>query len=108
MSGGIIDEYNSYQGVVVSVITVVVCSLCYICSYQKAREGERRYTKVEKRLLLCAFASSFPFFIELIRSMLVLSSFRLKNDLYKYVTELWLVTPPCNSFFLPTPVNCKL
>ncbi|KAL6732324.1 hypothetical protein Aduo_003096 [Ancylostoma duodenale] len=89
MSGGIIDECNSYQGVVISVIIVVVCSLCYICSYQKARKGERRYTRVEKRLLLCAFASSFPFCIELIRSMLVLSSFRLKSDLYKHVTELW-------------------
>ncbi|EYB84873.1 hypothetical protein Y032_0308g2049 [Ancylostoma ceylanicum] len=89
MSGGIIDEYNSYQSVLISATTVVICSICYISSYQKARKGEHRFTRVEKRLLLCAFASSVPFCFELIRSILVLLSFRLKNDLYRCVTELW-------------------
>ncbi|EYC26807.1 hypothetical protein Y032_0010g975 [Ancylostoma ceylanicum] len=87
MSGGPLGEYNSYQGAVVSVVTVAVCSACYTCSYRKTKQ--RKYAMVEQRLLLCAIASAVPFCIEMVRSILVLLSAKLKNDLFKTMTSLW-------------------
>ncbi|CAJ0595697.1 unnamed protein product [Cylicocyclus nassatus] len=92
MSGGMIDEYNSYQGVIISIFTVITCSICYVYSFWKARITTRTINAtqlIEYRILLCAIASSFPFCFEMIRSILVLLSFRSKNDLYIWVTELW-------------------
>ncbi|KAL6728192.1 hypothetical protein Aduo_009991 [Ancylostoma duodenale] len=87
MIGGGLGDYNSYQGAAISVITVAVCSVCYMCSYRKAKQ--RKYAMVELRLLLCAIASAVPFFLEMVRSILILFSAHLKNDLYKAMTSLW-------------------
>ncbi|KAK6726009.1 hypothetical protein RB195_004370 [Necator americanus] len=89
MSGGVIDRYSAIQGVIVAFSTIVICSICYICSYTKARKSDYKHRMVDRRLLVCALASSLPFCIEFVRSLLILFSFELKNNLYRSMTEFW-------------------
>ncbi|ETN68605.1 hypothetical protein NECAME_15738 [Necator americanus] len=89
MSGGVIDRYSAIQGVIVAFATIVICSICYICSYIKARKSDYKHRMVDRRLLVCALASSLPFCIEFVRSLLILFSFEQKNNLYRSMTEFW-------------------
>ncbi|EYC02214.1 hypothetical protein Y032_0101g3371 [Ancylostoma ceylanicum] len=86
---GPITTYDSYQCRITYVFTVVVCSICYLSSYHKARKSEQRNAKLEQRLFICAAASSFPFCIEVLRSTLESLSFENKGDLYIWMAEFW-------------------
>ncbi|RCN29327.1 hypothetical protein ANCCAN_24920 [Ancylostoma caninum] len=49
---GPITTYDSYQCRITYVFTVVVCSICYLSSYQKARKSEYR-NAVGKTVATC-------------------------------------------------------
>ncbi|EYB84877.1 hypothetical protein Y032_0308g2051 [Ancylostoma ceylanicum] len=84
---GEITTYYSYLCRITYVFTVVVCSICYLCSYLKARKSMHRNASLEKRLFICAVASSFPFCIEVVRTTLENFSFRRNEDFSSFLAE---------------------
>ncbi|RCN39669.1 hypothetical protein ANCCAN_14411 [Ancylostoma caninum] len=87
---GLAVRYDTVQSAVLNAIVVLLCTIFYSLSLKYARKTISKRTAVERRLLLCALASSFPFCIEFIRSALGLYfSMDGMTCPYMITTEFW-------------------
>ncbi|KAL6732322.1 hypothetical protein Aduo_003095 [Ancylostoma duodenale] len=91
MNGGSVKAFSSLQSVVANMLTVLICFVCYLCCFIKNRYGDHKYKSVEKRLLLCALASSLPFCVEMVRSIIVLLTVASRGygTLHECAKEFW-------------------
>ncbi|EYB84869.1 hypothetical protein Y032_0308g2046 [Ancylostoma ceylanicum] len=89
LKGGSAKDFSTMQSAVGNLLTVVLCSVCYLCCFIKNRKGDYKYKSVERRLFLCALASSLPFCVEMVRSITVLITSKGDRTLYALATDFW-------------------
>ncbi|VDK45754.1 unnamed protein product [Cylicostephanus goldi] len=98
LSAGALAEYAASQNVVINLITIITCTICYVACYLRIRDPQDGYRVVDRSLFFCALFSSLPFCAEVVRCLLALATFEVKNELYEISIELWLVPIMCCSF----------
>ncbi|CAJ0595693.1 unnamed protein product [Cylicocyclus nassatus] len=89
LSAGVLADYAASQNVVINLITILTCTFCYVACYLRIRDPQNGYRVVDRSLFFCALFSSLPFCAEVVRCLLALATFEVKNGLYEISLELW-------------------